>query len=749
MTSADTAASPSTRADALSVARRIAPTLFATTLFVSALLLFAVQPMFTKIVLPKLGGAPSVWSVAMVVFQTFLFIGYVYAHVIARTLTPARAAIVHLSFLTLVAVTLPLGIAKGFNVPPADGVMPWLVGLFAASIGVPFIALSATAPLLQSWFATIGHARARNPYVLYAASNFGSFCALFAYPFVVEPFLPLRAQGILWSIGFSLLALLIAAAACVAARHGDRAAPQVAALSARSTIGQRLTWTLLTAIPAGLVIAVTSYITMDLAAAPFLWVFPLALYLLTFVAVFRERPWIRHGQVLRLVPYVVAPLVIGVLGGDKVHWLVVILLNLAAFILIALACHGEAYLRRPAADRLTEFYLWTSFGGVLGGVFASLIAPNVFNNIYEYPILIAAAMLVLPGMFAGGPRRFLREAWPGLAAAALVVVLRLIDVRLSLDAQKPLQVLLVALVGVMLLQAKRPARFFGLIMLAFVVTPLYQPGVTSIERARSFFGVHKVVETADGMYRLLFHGTTIHGAERIVDASSQRPEPLTYYYFGGPLSEAVEAARGAQGSLSRAAVVGLGTGSLACHQHDGERWTFFEIDPEVARIARDDRYFHFLSACGPRDEIVLGDARLTLAASSERYDLIVLDAFSSDAVPVHLLTREALIGYLARLEPHGVVAFHVSNRHMELASVVAAVGAAEGLIAYFKEDDGANDFLSNYRPNAQVIVMGRAAADLGDLPSRRGWRRIEPKIAAWTDDYSDVLRSILRKKLGQ
>ena len=170
---------------------------------------------------------------------------------------------------------------------------------------------------------------------------------------------------------------------------------------------------------------------------------------------------------LRLVPYVVAPLVIGVLGGDKVHWLVVILLNLAAFILIALACHGEAYLRRPAADRLTEFYLWTSFGGVLGGVFASLIAPNVFNNIYEYPILIAAAMLVLPGMFAGGPRRFLREAWPGLAAAALVVVLRLIDVRLSLDAQKPLQVLLVALVGVMLLQAKRPARFFGLIMLAF------------------------------------------------------------------------------------------------------------------------------------------------------------------------------------------------------------------------------------------------------------------------------------------
>jgi hypothetical protein len=749
MTSIDRVARLPTPEAALPFTPRIAPTLFATTLFVSALLLFAVQPMFTKMVLPKLGGAPSVWSVAMVAFQAFLFIGYVYAHVIARTLSPARAAIVHLLYLALVAVTLPLGIAKGFSVPPANGPMLWLVGLFAASIGLPFIALSATAPLLQSWFAATGHAQARNPYVLYAASNLGSFCALLAYPFAVEPFLPVRAQVIIWSIGFSVLALLVAATACTVARNGDGATPLVEELSPGPTIGKRLTWTLLTAIPAGLVIAVTSYITMDLAAAPFLWVFPLALYLLTFVAVFRRRPWIAHAQVLRFIPYVVAPLVIGVLGGDKVHWLAVIVLNLTAFVLIALACHGEAYGRRPTADRLTEFYLWTSFGGVLGGVFAGLIAPNVFNNIYEYPILIAAALLVLPGMFASGPRHFLREVWPGLMAAALVVVLRLLDVRVPLDAQKPLQVLLVAIAGVMLFHVKRPARFFGLVILVFVVTALYQPGVTVVERARSFFGVHKVVETADGKYRLLFHGTTIHGAERISDAGSQRLEPLTYYYFGGPLSEVVEAARGARGSLNQVAVVGLGTGSLACHQRDREHWTFFEIDPEVARIARDNRSFHFLSACGPTDEIVLGDARLTLSASSERYDLIVLDAFSSDAIPIHLLTREALYSYLARLELHGVIAFHVSNRHMELASVVAAVGATEGLTAYFKEDNGADDFLNDYRANAQVVVMARVVTDLGDLPSRSGWRRIEPKVAAWTDDYSDILRSILRKKFGE
>jgi hypothetical protein len=749
MTSIDRVAPLPTPEPALPFAGRIVPMLFATTLFVSALLLFAVQPMFTKMVLPKLGGAPSVWSVAMVAFQAFLFIGYVYAHVIARALTPARAAVVHLLGLAIVAMTLPLGIAKGFSVPPAAFPMLWLITLFTASIGLPFIALSATAPLLQSWFTATGHGQARNPYVLYAASNLGSFCALLAYPFAVEPFLSLRTQGMIWSGGFLVLALLIAATACLVARNGDRAALFADALSARPTIRQRLTWTLLTAIPAGLVVALTSYITTDLAAAPFFWVLPLALYLLTFVAVFRERPWIAHAQVLRFVPFVLAALVTNVLGGDKVFWLVFLVLNLTAFVFIALACHGEAYRRRPAADRLTEFYLWTSFGGMLGGVFAGLITPNLFNNIYEYPMLIAAALLVLPGTFAGSPRHFLREVWPGLMATALVVVLRLLDVRLPLDALKPFQVLLVALAGVMVFYVKRPARFFGLVVFAFVLTALYQPGVTVIERARSFFGVHKVVETADGKYRLLYHGTTIHGAERINEAGSQQPEPLTYYYFGGPLSETVEAARGAQGGLSQVAVVGLGTGSLACHQRDGEHWTFFEIDPEVVRIARDDRNFHFLSACGPTDEIVLGDARLTLAASSGRYDLIVLDAFSSDAVPVHLLTREALHGYLARLGPHGVIVFHVSNRHMELASVVAAVGAAEGLVAYFKQDAGANDFHNDYRANSEVVAMARAVTDLGDLPSRPGWRRIELKIAAWTDDYSDILRSILRKEFGE
>jgi len=759
MTSFDTAKPPiSVAAPVFPLARRLTPALFAATMFLSALLVFAVQPMFTKMVLPRLGGSSSVWSVAMVAFQAFLFIGYLYAHVLTRVLSPQRAAILHLGFLALVAFSLPLGIARGFDVPPDQGVMIWLVGLFAASIGMPFIALSATAPLLQNWFAATGHPQVRNPYVLYAASNLGSFCALLAYPFALEPLLTLRLQVELWSFGYAALAIGICASVFMVV-NPPGATPITLRHDARPAIRPRLwewsTWTALTAVPAGLCIALTAFITTDLAAAPFLWVLPLSLYLLTFVAVFRERPWISHASVLRLLPYVLAPLSISVLGGAKAYWLAIVLLHLAAFVLIALACHGEAYRRRPEPGRLTEFYLWTSFGGVIGGVFAGLVAPNIFNNIYEYPILIAATVLVLPGPFTLGVRHFAREAAPPLIAASIIFVLwLLLDVQIPAEAAPVKAVLLVAIVALMMWQAQRPARFFGYVVMAFVLTGLWQIGVSSVKTVRSFFGVHQVVETADGTHRLLYHGTTIHGAEQIRDAAGHpvagHPVPLTYYYFGGPLSEAVAAARSARGSLDHVALVGLGTGSMACHKREGERWTFFEIDPEVIRLASDPQNFRFLSACGPVERIVAGDARITLTASRERYGLIVLDAFSSDAIPVHLLTREAFAGYSSRLAPNGVIAVHVSNQHMELASIISAVGAAEGLIAYVKEDDQANQPLRDYRLNAQVVVLAKSVIDLGDLPSHRGWQRLEPVngIAAWTDDYSDVLRAILRKKLG-
>ena len=732
---------------------RLTPWLYAATLFVSALLLFSIQPMFAKMVLPKLGGAPAVWSVAMVFFQTVLLAGYAYAHLVNRLLPPLRAAMLHLALVGVTAMALPIAIAPGWGIPPSDGTALWLFGLFAVSIGLPFFTLSASAPLLQSWFALSGHRQAGNPYVLYAASNLGSFAALFAYPVIVEPFLTLKTQTAVWSIGFALLAILLSVAGLLTARAAPAAASAAPVDVISGSIGERSRWIALAAVPSGLVIAVTAYLTTDIAAAPFLWVVPLAIYLLTFVAVFRERPWIAHGQIVRLVPFVVAPLAVSLIGGDKVFWGTMIALNLVAFTLLTLMCHGELYAQRPNPRRLTEFYLCTSLGGVIGGAFAGLLAPQIFNGNYEYPILIALALLCMPGIFAGGLRKALTEALPGLLLAAVLALVWVVT-RWQAPAtlELPFQVLLALMTAVMLFGRQRPMRFFGLIVLSFVVTALWRPGIAPIETARSFFGVHRVADVADGKARFLYHGTTTHGAQRLRNDDgtpvSGPPAPLTYYYRGGPMGEAIAAARTARGGLDHVAVVGLGTGSLACHRKQGEHWTFFEIDPEVIRIARDPHLFAFMSSCAPDAPVVAGDARLTLEASSLRYDVIVLDAFSSDTIPVHLLTREAVAGYLARLSPHGVIVMHISNRHLDLAPVVANVAESQGLVAFLREDHGAGDLMTTFESNARIVVMARDAADTGAVA--KDWTPLLPDRASalWTDDYSNILGVMLRRKFG-
>ena len=729
------------------------PLLYAATLFVSALLLFSIQPMFAKMVLPKLGGAPAVWSVAMVFFQTVLLAGYAYAYVLNRLLPPRWAAMFHLLLLGITATMLPIAIAPGWGAPPQDGTALWLFGLFAVSIGLPFFTLSSSAPLLQSWFASSGHKQAGNPYVLYAASNLGSFAALFAYPVIVEPFLTLKTQTAAWSIGFALLAVLLSFVGLLATRALPAAVQAEAADDVSASAGERIRWIALAAVPSGLVIAVTAYLTTDIAAAPFLWVVPLAIYLLTFVAVFRERPWIAHANVVRFVPFAVAPLAVSLIGGEKVFWLTSIALNLVVFALLTLMCHGELYARRPSPRRLTEFYLCTSFGGVIGGGFAGLLAPLIFNGNYEYPILIALALLCMPGFFAGGLRKALTDATPWLLLSAVLAVIwyaTLLQPPATLEL--PFQVLLALLAAAMLFQRRRPMRFFGLVVLSFTVTALWRPGLAPIETARSFFGIHKVAEVGDGKARVLYHGTTVHGAQRLRNDDGTPVSgpllPQTYYYPGGPYSEAIGAARAVRGNLDHVAVVGLGTGTLACHRKGGELWTFFEIDPEVIRIARDPRRFEFLSRCAPDAPMVAGDARLTLEASHDRYDLIVLDAFSSDSIPVHLLTRDALAGYLSRLSPHGVIIAHISNRYLDLAPVVANVAHSHGLVAFFREDNSAGDLMVTLKANARLVVMAREAGDTGSVAASWTPLRSDPSSALWTDDYSNILGVMLRKKFG-
>jgi hypothetical protein len=416
-------------------------------------------------------------------------------------------------------------------------------------------------------------------------------------------------------------------------------------------------------------------------------------------------------------------------------------------------CHRELYIRRPGLGGLTAFYLWISAGGVLGGIAAGLIAPLIFPDVWEYPILIVIALLCRPQALADGRRAWMRGA--AIFVAALVVALiprGLFSLTIPIDAKPWWMLALVGMALLIMLQAKHAVRLVLLTAFVLVVTALYEPGMLMQSRERSFFGVHKVLESDDGRFRLLYHGTTSHGAQRLRDEAggpiSGPPEPLTYYYAGGPMAQAIQAVRATRGRIKRAALVGLGTGSLACHASAGEHWTYFEIDPVVARIARDPRKFRFLSHCAPGMGVVLGDARLTLAENTGTFDLIVLDAFSSDVVPVHLLTTEAMGIYLDKLSVGGAIVLHISNRYMELAGIVTAAAAEKGLVSYLKADGTVTDedFRRRMYASSLVAAVARREDDLAALHRNEGWIKQIPDsaVAPWRDDYADVLSAIWR-----
>jgi hypothetical protein len=726
---------------------------FTGTIFLSALLLFSVQPMFAKMVLPLLGGSPSVWSVAMVFFQAVLLLGYAYAYAMTRFLDPRRAVIVHLCVFAVALTALPLSIAAGWGRPPADYAALWLIGLFGVSIGLPFFAVAANAPMLQAWFARTNHPQAKDPYFLYGASNLGSFAALLAYPVIIEPFLTLREQSAFWSAGFVALMAAIAAAGLTLTMNFKaqvKPSPQAVADAALGW-SDRLQWMILAFVPSALLIAVTSHISTDIASVPFLWIIPLALFLGTFVLTFRHGGDRVHEVLVRAQPFVVVPLVVGLMSGERAYWLAAILLDLAMLAVSAMICHRELYRRRPAASHLTEFYLWISVGGVLGGIAAGLLAPAIFPDVWEYPILIILALLCRPGAFSDGAKPWLRDG--GLIAAGIALALLpalLFKVSLPQEAELIWMIALVIASAIIMFQASHPARLTGLVAAVLVITSFYQPGQKRSETMRSFFGVHKVVESADGRFRVLYHGTTSHGAQRIRDDAgvpvSGKPEPLTYFHDRGPMAEAVTAARTSKGKLDRVMVVGLGTGSLACQAKPGEQWTYFEIDPVVIRLAQDRSKFSFLHECAPGSTIVLGDARLTLADVKDLADVIVLDAFSSDVIPIHLLTREALDLYVSKLAPGGALVFHISNRYLELASVLTAMAAERGLVATLKLDRsiGHEDYKRTMKASSLVMVIARDVHDLASLSD--GWTRprADPALRPWTDDFSNVLAAMWR-----
>jgi hypothetical protein len=734
--------------------------LFTLATFVSAALLFSIQPMFAKMALPVLGGSPSVWAVALCFFQAALLAGYCYAHILIRWFDIQDTGWIHLTVCLAAALFLPIALPASAGEPPTGDAYLWQLGLFSLAIGLPFVAVAANAPLIQAWFARTGHAEGRDPYFLYAASNLGSLLSLLGYPLVLEPAFGLKALSFAWSIGFGALILLLGLCFLDVRLRAD--AVSLATMQSTQSLDdapswrERLSWIWLSLVPAGLLTAFTTHVATDVASAPLIWVIPLSLYLLTFVLVFRDRALVplRILLPLQLVAVVLALLHLSQIKHESIY--ISASLGVMAFFTSALVAHRTLYEARPDAQHLTEFYLFMSLGGALGGIFASLLAPKIFPEVFEYPLLLSLTMACRPGVLniVGESRKSI-SIIAGLLAVLGVLLLALSgwasNYALAFNGWGIAPFAVTALSVFVILAYKWPVRQSAA-ALAIVLALIFLPSATHRGAAeRSYFGVYRVVVSEDGDFNVLQHGTTLHGAQRIRDEKGNAVKdifPVTYYHPKSPMAQSVAYVRfllNNEGRKGRYGVIGLGAGALACHSMEGEAWRFYEIDPVVVDIAKSEK-FTFLSSCQPNADIVIGDARLTIAREKESsFDLLIVDAFSSDAVPMHLLTAEALKLYLSKLTDQGVVVLHTSNRYLDLEAVLQATLAEAGIKPTFAIVDPTPD--NGYAvTRSTVVVFGKDPRVVHQFLRVRGARTLNfGDLKPWTDDSSEILGPILSR----
>ena len=762
--------------------------LFAFTLFTSAFLLFLVQPMVGKMILPALGGTPAVWNTCMVFFQAALLAGYAFAHQSVSLLGPRRQAGLQIVLLLVPLVVLPIIIDTG-SVPPTDNPVWWLLWRLLLGVGLPLFVVSTNAPLLQRWFAETGHPAGKDPYFLYGASNLGSLLALLAYPVVVERMFPLGEQSALWAWGYRLLIALIFVCAIVMWRSPRLSEESAAAAGAddgrtapTEVLGLKrcLRWVMLAFVPSSLMLGVTTFVTTDLAPVPLLWVLPLALYLLTFVFAFARRPWIPQAGLVRIFPFIIVPMAMLTVLGDVSERLVLLPLHLIVFFLTALVCHGELAADRPSACRLTAFYLLMSIGGVLGGLFNAVAAPLAFTTVAEYPIAMAVAFVVVGWRIADSRRNAIAPELPAgrkasrgpawrrrevpvtvkpedtttpllldlalpmlLGAGPMVVIYALLEKQAWRPwMEAPAVILLAALVLVLKKRTIRSGLTLGLILYGlFLCNHQYNRNI--LFAGRNFYGPKEVVALGNGQLHRLWHGSTLHGVQW-TSPPDRRMQPLGYYYATGPVGDVFQAFRGRSGPAGEVALIGLGAGGMAAYALAGQHFTFYEIDPEVVRIARDPSLFTFLRDCPGIIDVVVGDGRLTLGRAPDgNYGLILIDAFSSDAIPAHLLTREALRLYFSKLDAHGMLVLHVTNRYVNLPPLLAALARDAGLVCRWRDDmrispeeEAAGKFPSQY------VALARRPEDLGSLASNPKWKEVPTigGLGVWTDQYTNIFR---------
>ncbi|MDQ4063035.1 MAG: fused MFS/spermidine synthase [Actinomycetota bacterium] len=800
--------------------------LFSATIFVSAALLFMVETMFAKFVLPSFGGTPAVWTGSMMFFQAALLTGYLYVHLTSTWLGARRQAVLHLVVVLLPILFLPLAV-PGEEWAPGTQENPifLLLGLLLVSVGLPFFALSTTNPLVQRWVADTDHPSAKDPYFLYRASNLGSIIGLLGYPLFVERVLTLQNQGLIWSASYGLLVLLVIASAVMLWRSNPAPAsgsatqaeeemeplsgdpmsgggsPQNAepslspGLTENVTIWRRLRWVGLTFVPSSLMLGVTAFATTDITPVPLLWVIPLSLYLFSFVIVSspgQRVPDVIHKVMVLALPVMMALLVIDTLAGLGVPYWARLTVHILGFFVVAMVLHGEVFRDRPPARYLTEFYLWIAVGGVLGGVFNALIAPVAFDTVIEYPLAIVLACMFLPGLVVThllDPRRSASEqrpegspegdeptserssgagrlsrlnlvldlALPVALGLALVGIGWLIDngyfdffdETFNLDRASVWYICVGLGAGLACLWfayvSSRPLRF-GLGIAAVIVAVTYANGETQLYEDRSFYGLYQVTsqpatDGSDGEYHALVVGSTNHGAQIV---GPQPPEPIAYHDPTGPFGQLFDLLPAEATDESPISVLGLGAGVMSCYAEPGQQWDYYEIDPAVESMARNPDLFTYLRDCAGEYNVILGDARLRLAeADSGEYGMIIGEAFSSDAIPIHMLTREATDMYMDKLNENGVLVHHISNRHLELEPVVGDLARDRGLVCYAQYDSAPENI--PYKLASHFTVLAREDADLGNVPTDPRWApcATNPETdRVWTDDYSNLLSTV-------
>lgn len=723
--------------------------LFGPTIFLSAFLLFWFEPMVGKMMLPLLGGSAAVWITCLLFFQLMLLAGYGYAHVLERYARVHVQILVHAIMMLAVFLFLPVQFARQ-PVAPSAHPSAWLLWQLIQTMGIPFAVVCTTAPLLQNWLSKTHASSVRDPYFLYAISNAGSLMALLAYPLLIEPRSGVRAQGSAWMIGYAALTLMVLTASRFvwknAQPHSRPDNPEAPEAVDAPTWRRRLFWLAAALVPSGLMLAVTNHILLNLASVPFLWIIPLSVYLITFMVAFARRISVSLDVLSRVLPVMLLllfPLVVTSRPVAAAHMWYLVAAHVLLLFVAALLCHTALAASRPSPQHLTEFYFWIALGGALGGAFTAIAAPFIFRTVSEYPLLVALIALFRTSrdssMKISGADLILPSAL-GFLVIGASRLMQWAEVDITSDT-----IVTIAVHSAILLIAflfRKRVLQFALVMAVLILTyqrllPQFYGGSQFVFTARDFFGVKGVRYDFNSNSRRLLHGDTLHGLE------SQDPEligkPLSYYHETGPVGDVMK-------TLSERAdhhigVVGLGTGSMAGWTAPHRHITFFEIDPQIPEIA--NSFFTFLMRCSTDCDLVMGDGRLSIERMNDgTFDLLMLDAFNSDSIPAHLVSREAIRMYLTKLKPEGMLMFHVSNRYMDVQSLISAAVTDASLEALFRHDEADDALL---KAGAQFVIAAKNTGAFGSLAQDPNWLKVEKPdgITPWTDDYSNMLQ-ILR-----